>query len=335
MPPPSGSLLPPGFTRNALCLLQKLQRRASSFELVYTPHEHWPYRPDGMYRHPTRPLRISVLDSSFNPPTLAHLALISSRPPRRSQDIADEVSAPEDYDARLLLFSTHNADKSLKPGDASFVQRLEMMYLLSRSMSSDDAATDQPSPLTPSHISDTVAVAIIDEPTFVGKSAVLLSSLREKLASLHSLSANDSAAGAMVPPTKLTFLLGFDTLERIFSPRYYTSREDMMQRLRHFLSPEGQNCDVICARRERASVSVQASSAEAEGVLDISNEFIVSERIHLIDIGEVEQTFSSTLVRAAVAAGDDYWRQMVAQPVADYIIQNELYNSNIPHSQTS
>ena len=102
-----------------------------------------------------------MLDSSFNPPTRAHLALAQSKPPSRLKPTVTGTSgvpAPfidirrfrgtetaidrdegkvnkngdsdEDYDARLLLLSIRNADKILKTSDASYSQRLEMMYLL-------------------------------------------------------------------------------------------------------------------------------------------------------------------------------------------------------------
>lgn len=107
-----------------------------------------------------QPLRISILDSSFNPPTRAHLALAQSKPPKRifvpgterqsnvssttvkprrpSAGSGDAVVTQErkpeynedDYDARLLLLSVRNVDKTLKPGDATFVQRVEMMSQL-------------------------------------------------------------------------------------------------------------------------------------------------------------------------------------------------------------
>ncbi|KAH9995666.1 hypothetical protein BJV74DRAFT_829427 [Russula compacta] len=72
-------------------------------EFVHKPYISWPYpRPDPHSLtgspHPTGvpPFRVVVLDSSFNPPTLAI--------------------------SRLLLLSIRNADKPPRPGDASPVQ---------------------------------------------------------------------------------------------------------------------------------------------------------------------------------------------------------------------
>ena len=71
-----------------------------------------------------------------------------------------------------------------------------------------------------------IAIAIIDEPTFIGKSTALLTFLRNRLAR--------SPEPVPKPNPKLTFLVGLDTLERLFSPRYYPSEESMIRSLRHF-----------------------------------------------------------------------------------------------------
>lgn len=189
------------------------------------------------------------------------------------------------------------------PGDATYVQRLEMMYLLSRD------------------INNNVAIAIVDEPIFVRKSTVLHSFLQSRLASLHvSLSAGMEA----IHRPKLTFLMGFDTLVRLFSPKYYASEEEMKGLLRDFLSPEGQDCCILCADR----VNVTIDQEVQRRALTTCREFVDRERIHFINIGEDEESFSSTDVRATVAAGVDSWRRQVTDLIANYIIETRLYASN-------
>src|SRR5256885_1509424 len=68
-----------------------------------------------------------ILDSSFNPPTNAHLALALSS---LSQTKPSTV---------LLLLAIQNADKQAKP--ASFEHRLEMMDLLAKKIESTSSAT--------------------------------------------------------------------------------------------------------------------------------------------------------------------------------------------------
>ena len=68
-----------------------------------------------------------ILDSSFNPPTNAHLALaLSSLPSNKTSTV-------------LLLLAIQNADKQPKP--ASFEHRLEMMDLLAKKIESISSAT--------------------------------------------------------------------------------------------------------------------------------------------------------------------------------------------------
>ncbi|KAF9223703.1 Nucleotidylyl transferase [Gyrodon lividus] len=329
----SGSLLPPAFASHALQALPKIQNGLSPVELVYTYHEHWPFRPGhSVY---TRPIpRISILDSSFNPPTLAHLALARSPPPSRWGISTPASTPPElDYDAKLLLLSVRNVDKSMKPGDATYIQRLEMMYLLSQNLCSmDSKKPENNSPSSsPSYASENVAIAIIDQPTFVGKSAALLCFLQTRLASpVKSFSFLSSATDKQdevnsFPSPKLTFLLGFDTLARLFSPKYYPSEEVMTQMLRAFLSPNGEDCRIVCAHRTSPGVDQTSQKEHHEKVLEVAQEFIASERINLIDIGADEQTYSSSEVRAKVAAGDGTWKRLVTDIIASYIIENKLY----------
>ncbi|KDR78828.1 hypothetical protein GALMADRAFT_63984 [Galerina marginata CBS 339.88] len=314
-------------------LLQRVQQCHSKFELIYAPHPTWPL-PHPKFVQPDntpRPLRISVLDSSFNPPTLAHLALANSR---RSQSLTTDGHAPKAtqlfYDAKLLLLSVKNADKTLKPGDATYQQRLEMMDLLASDVQADadqsaSLSTSTSDALSPVERAN-VAIAIIDEPTFVGKSATLLTFLRRRLSTLN-------------PPLKtlgdieLTFIVGLDTLERLFSPRYYPSETAMMTSLRKFFSPgpDGDNSRIISAQRiMRPPFSSQAQESDP---LSLAKEFIDSGRIAIIDLGDQISTYSSTTVRRSrnsVGSGQDsLWRKLVTKPVAEYIVEQHLYQDGL------
>ncbi|KAH7342002.1 hypothetical protein B0J17DRAFT_648975 [Rhizoctonia solani] len=102
--------------------ISRLLTGQSRFELVHRPNASWP---SGS--------QISVLDSSFNPPTNAHAAL---------------ASQPTGPSPRLLLLSISNVDKVPKKGDASSAQRLEMIVALAE------------------HLGGDVGVGAINEPTF-------------------------------------------------------------------------------------------------------------------------------------------------------------------------
>src|ERR1700752_1402752 len=90
----------------------------STFEIIYKVNNtDWPKDHSISEKSP---VTIAILDSSFNPPTLAHKELLVRT--------AREYSA----DAYLLFFSTKNADKQLS--GASVKQRLKMMEMLAKNI---------------------------------------------------------------------------------------------------------------------------------------------------------------------------------------------------------
>ncbi|KAF8632263.1 hypothetical protein AX15_002008 [Amanita polypyramis BW_CC] len=280
-------------------VIHRVHARLSPLEFLFLSHPKWPLPSLPSSSSTSIPLRMSVLDSSFNPPTLAHLALANSRPPGDDRD----------YDARLLLLSVRNADKTLKPGDASYIQRLEMMRLLS------DHITTTP---------NNVAVAIVNEPTFVGKSTQLLSFLKQRFTNMAD------SDNIYCPSVQLTFVLGFDTLERLFAPRYYGSAEQMLLALRNFFSPApvGEDCYVVCANRA-AKVQTEHPNpgSDLSDFMQYAQEFIDSGRIVMVDIGVSHSTYSSTAVRNAIKSEDPGWKSYVTDSIAQYIIQNNLYTN--------
>ncbi|KAJ3905228.1 Nucleotidylyl transferase [Lentinula edodes] len=316
-----------------------------TFEIIWGSHPLWPtpLLNDALPSAPDR-IRILVLDSSFNPPTLAHLALAKSNRPEG------------DYDAKLLLLSVRNADKELKPGDATHVQRLEMMMELAEDLRD---ANDHES-------NNNVAVAIIDEPTFVGKSKLLRTLLKERLRAMSLMS-----------EVELTFILGIDTLERLFDTKYYESSEEkMFKALRGFFAPpspgsstindeSGDGSRIVCARRNPSSYphpsklapnsnSSPPSSAEVPVNSHhqtistfLTSAALPSSCVSMIDIGKDVWSISSSEVRKSVKMESDpgtksmeeeegiqgsevnkrsrQWSEMVTGRVRRYIIDNRLY----------
>jgi len=119
----STDLLPMGLLRDALFAVLH-PSSPSPFQLVFSSHPGWPRPAPGASVKPSRStspsqpreLRISCLDSSFNPPTRAHQALASAPYPLAK---ADQWQGGE-YDAHLLLLSVRNVDKVLSSGDADY-----------------------------------------------------------------------------------------------------------------------------------------------------------------------------------------------------------------------
>ncbi|KZT67950.1 hypothetical protein DAEQUDRAFT_367824 [Daedalea quercina L-15889] len=331
------SLRSPACMASFAPLIDRVRTGHSPVELVYASHPAWP--------HPRRPLaprstlRVAVLDSSFNPPSRAHLALANApRPAFAGEDAAADSS---DYDAKLLLLSVRNADKQLAPGDAAHAQRLAMMLLLARDIlrvfpahSHIVSGAASPNP------HDNVAVAIIDEPTFVGKSSVLLSCLRHRLsapsASLSTLarppSSSESQSLDITAPLssvlrpQLTFLVGTDTLERLFAPRFYASPEAMRVALHRFFSshPDGDDARIVCARRALNTAADDEEEAKLKAAI---REFAEDGRVLLVDIPEELRAVSSTKIRQGAKGEDEAWRRMVTPAVAEYIVEHDLYRA--------
>jgi nicotinamide-nucleotide adenylyltransferase len=311
-------------------LIYRVKQGFSTAELVHASHERWP-----LPRHASdvpRRLRISILDSSFNPPTLAHLALASIPASGRDSPMST-VSAsqqPADFDARLLLLSVRNADKSLKNSDASYAQRLEMMILLAHDISEQaNRAGRSSDPYSSDDLN--IAVAIIDEPTFVGKSRVLHEYLATRLASFVTSSTPSTASDqpnltipSSIPKPELTFVVGIDTLERILALRYYSTEENMRRALREFLASDGDGSRLVCARRVTPG-SLKTSDERERRVTATTDQYVEQGRVVMVNIDEKVESYSSSEVREKVARDDAAWMQMVTVKVAEYVTREGLY----------
>ena len=309
-------------------LLHRVQHRLANppIQLIRIPYDRWPIPHPPFTPLIPRPLRILVLDSSYNPPTLAHLALANSRRPLYSKTKDTGPDHDSDYDAKLLLLSVRNADKTMKPGDASYLQRLEMMALLTHHVvrNGDSASNNNDNAAITSREAANVAIGIIDEPIFINKSKSLLDFLRKR-----SISFASATPPSVVYDMQLTFMVGFDTLERLVLSQYYASESHMLSSLRNFLSPApgGDDSRIVCARRG-SSMKDSKVTTDDEAKLAIAQEFISSERISFIDIPEDVRTCSSTAVRDTISRSDSEakdWRKYVPEEIADYITREKLY----------
>ncbi|CAG8490530.1 13094_t:CDS:2 [Ambispora gerdemannii] len=138
----------------------------------------------------TKTLRIAVLDSSFNPPTKAHLQLL------------------------LKSVNTH----------ASQVDRILMMESLAYEIH-DKYSKEAVSPAI-AHTLQNIAVGITSSSRFIDKPDAIS----------HSLSSRNQpppSSSHSSPPLTLYFIMGYDTLIRLFDPRYYT---DMHKELSLFFA---------------------------------------------------------------------------------------------------
>ncbi|KAG8946668.1 hypothetical protein FRC03_001321 [Tulasnella sp. 419] len=299
---------------------------AAAVNIVYASRPKWPLpasfdaESSKEQRHPKSTLRIAVLDSSFNPPTLAHQALAQTADPL-------DQSKSQPFDARLLLLSVRNADKALKPGDATFTQRAEMMIELAHGME-DQSRPDADPSLT------NVAVGVIDEPTFVGKSTKLLKFLKQRVESF-STGGEDRTD---IPKFQLSFIMGYDTLIRFFNPRFYDSENGMHHSLNRFFATaeegNGEGSSIVWSRRGALTDGQTASKEDEAKFFDREDikQYVESGKIKMLDIGEYEMKLSSTDVRGGVKKADQdveassvVWKTMCPRRVVQYIEENGLY----------
>ncbi|KAF9936014.1 hypothetical protein BGZ67_002744 [Mortierella alpina] len=264
-----------------------------AFQTTLTATSSWPFTVDRP-ASASRPTRIAVLDSSFNPPTKAHYQLL-------------KAAARVGCDAVLLLLATNNVDKGQT--GASAIERLEMM----EAMAMDAIRNDKEEPAL-RHM----AVGLTIHARFMDKAQPILDSY---------------------PPNtvQLSWIMGHDTMTRLFDPKYYKDvRTDM--------APFFEQCDVICSSRpgygtrdEMMQFVEQSGHARKVTLVDIlDHESDEGHQIlaaapapppaspHVITVREM----SSTVVRNAVK--DQDWEMVdrcVLPSVKQLIKKNSLYAS--------
>lgn len=272
-------------------------------QLIYASHAAWPY-----LGSTGQSLDIAVLDSSFNPPSNAHLALLSSKPL-----LAGHKSR---YDGHLLLFSTQNADKGTgKPGDASLEQRATMMTLMAKHMERVHSSHGhQPN----------VAVALVDKPLIFDKSTLTCNLVRQ--------------SGAT---SRLHWVVGFDTLYRVFQLKYYPSFDVFRSQCTQFF--EQDRTTFVCARRDPSSFpslsgKEGASQAEARNeedkLLQSDNvkPWVKAGCIAMLDLDPAQASLSSTKIRAHLSdtSTTDAEKKHRIQPLVpptlvDYLVDARVY----------
>ncbi|BGP22249.1 hypothetical protein JCM10295v2_001128 [Rhodotorula toruloides] len=265
----------------------------SPYTLIWASHARWPLPPDAeeLRNSPlTRPLRISVLDSSFNPPTAAHLALAQY--------------GANGFDAHLLALSVGNSDKGTIEQDVTAL-RLEMMRQLGLDLLRRSGGEGGLS---------NVAVVLLQAPTFVRKAEIL----REELDRLARAQAEMAEASV-----RLTFLVGWDTLNRVFAPRYYPPPgPDLRTSMSMFNHDDS---SLACARRGDVSRDEEGAFLASDEV----REWVERGMVQIFDVEERLRTISSTEVRRAVREErwEDVRRDVPVEGIIDVIRRERLYKA--------
>lgn len=243
-----------------------------------------------------------ILDSSFNPPTLAHLRICTSA---LLHDKREDTSSPR----LLLLLATQNADKAPKP--AAFEQRLAMMSILAENL---QTKIHSESGGTMGNVG--VDVGVTKVPRFV-----------EKVDAIEN-SGPFSAPEGVQGPVEQVHLIGFDTLVRLLDTKYYPPDHTLQPLNRLFAKGRVR----VTRRTDDAwgggNEQVQYVRSLAEGrIEDDGGKKEWAEKIELVEgRPNGEEIISSTKVRnAAKNANKGALEQLVARNVASWILDEKLY----------
>lgn len=303
----------------------------SLFRILYTHPPPPPTSAPSSQPQPRHCQTLFVLDSSFNPPSRAHLAVA-----RAAVLSAVRYPSPQQqhHHRRLLfLLATENADKAPKP--AAFPDRLVMMVLMARALDSQlsksiaeirrngstDAGTGDAD-----DVGIPIDIAVTKKPYFTDKAAAIDASGAYTLPPHSTL---DSGNREESVPEQI-HLTGFDTLIRIFTKKYYG--EQGFRALDPFLSKH--RVRAMLRTGEGGKYGDRAMQENwlrklAEKEEGFRREWL--ERVEVVDgeedgvAGEVEGV-SSTRVREGVKCGD--WglvRELVGGEVAGWVRERGLY----------
>ncbi|RMZ02843.1 hypothetical protein D0862_05880 [Hortaea werneckii] len=280
--------------------LASFQSSGSKFKVLKTVHPTnlTPHDPQPPINEES-PRTLFILDSSFNPPSIAHQSLAQSA---LHKDSLDVFSKPHRL---LLLFATMNADKA--PSAAAFEQRLTLMTVFAGDLIQSLRAQSDKYSVVP------VDIGVTTVPYYTDKSAAIASS-------------------AWYPDSpKHIHLVGYDTLTRFFAAKYYKDFNppfsaldpyfDAGHRLRVTLRPDD---DYGSEAEQRAfAQSLEKGDMEKDGG---KREW--AKQLDLVPPNP-KAGVSSTKVRKAAKAGE--WskvHELCTEGVMQYVKSEKLYDED-------
>ncbi|EHK16046.1 uncharacterized protein TRIVIDRAFT_25247, partial [Trichoderma virens Gv29-8] len=240
--------------------------------------------------------RLVVLDSSFNPPTRAHAEMA-----RSALKWASSSSSSSEGTRLMLLLAVNNADKAPKP--ASFPVRLGMMEGFGRDLL---GSLELEGGVRPE-----IDLAVTKMPYFNDKARVI------------GESGFYSSWGGQEP--EQVFLAGFDTVIRIFNPKYYGEGG-----MRAALGPFFERARLRVTMRTDDGWGGEAEQREyvrglGEGKLDeVGGDVAWAGRVDLVE--GTGDGVSSSKVREMVKTGEkDGLERLVDEEVMGWIEREGLY----------
>lgn len=191
----------------------------------------------------------------------------------------------------MLLLSVNNADKAPKP--ASFPIRLSMMETMGRELLDEGVEID---------------VAVTTMPFFHDKAKAISES-------------GFYATQGGGQPTQ-TFLAGFDTIVRIFNPKYYN------EGIQNALGPFFEKCKVKVTTRPDETwggVDEQRAWLTKERVRDVGGDEAWVDRVEMVEGRQGDGDVSSSRVREIVKSGEGSLDGLVGEEVGGWIEREALY----------
>lgn len=270
--------------------LKSFQSSQSKFRVLQsiTPGSRTPHPPKAPSESPKT---LIILDSSFNPPSIAHQTLAQSALSQIQQDGPFRL---------LLLFSTMNADKA--PSAASFDQRLTLMTIFA-----GDLLQTLQTPVP-------IDIGLTTAPYYTDK----------------SLAISQTPEGHSYYPSqpKHIHLIGFDTLTRFFNPKYYSKFSPPLSALNPFFEAGHSLRVTLRPDDDYGTISDQKAflqrlengELEAEGG---KREW--AKQVVLVDPNP-KAGVSSTRIRKAAKAGDwDVVGELCTEGVREWVKSEGLY----------
>ena len=237
-----------------------------------------------------------ILDSSFNPPHLGHYSMIK-------QSILDLNkrnninTSTINNKSILLLFSIENADKQNNLSIDTYVHRINMIDLMTKYI-------DQELGLA-------CGIGLIKSSLFIDKSNLI----------------NDWLSGyTSEGKEKISqfFLLGYDTVIRLFNMKYYPNSDNINEALKPLF--DNSKICVFLRKSDKSDEDEKEITKQIEYLKNLQK-LLNDESKILICMSENEWNISSSSIRNSVQNGNDdkSWNSQVIHSIRDYINRNGLY----------
>lgn len=291
------------------------------------------------------PKTLFILDSSFNPPSIAHAALAQSAFLDDCNSSSQQQHQKKEHEfphRLLLLFAVTNADKIAAP--ASFEHRLAMMTCFARDLQDffaslkekrqgqeqeqeQEQKKDGDEQQRFHHQPMAIDIGVTKYPFYTDKSRAIESEQGQKFYPTHP---------------RHIHLLGYDTLTRIFTAKYYIQQQqqfdppfaalqpyfDKGYELRVTLRPDSTSSSSSSSvEKEDQKTSFLQTLTDPQGEMQKNGaQALWARQIEFVSPQDAEMGVSSTRIREAVGKGEwEVVRELCTPRVARWVEREGLY----------